>query len=297
MPPPVEGEPIDDVISPPQRSGPDGQTSFTWTREVAGVDTVDAEAVVDGRTLRASVLYAWTAVPDLEFRLEPAGTSGRVQTDYTVTATVLDGGEPAAGAEVSFRATKPDEPEVAPPPQRVDAEGHASLTYTREEVGPDVVRATVVLPDGRRGAASVSRLWLAGGDEPVIQPPPEPPTVRAEGGLVPGGLATIRGTGCPADAEVVLTIDGDPVATTRADGNGDHRTRVRLGDLAVGRHELIAECLPERARAPLDVVVPSSSVGTAGAATVTAMAVFGFFVLLGGQLVRPSGGQTPGGGS
>ncbi len=52
----------------------------------------------------------------------------------------------------------------------------------------------------------------------------------------------------------------------------------------------MADRLSPRARAPLDVV-PSSSVGTAGGATVTPMAVL---VLLSGRLVALASGQPTG---
>jgi hypothetical protein len=274
------------------RTEADGQASATYTRTIAGLETIDAEVVVDGRRGTDSIVHVWTLDADLEVELDPAGASTQVGDEFTATSTVRDAGEPAAGAEVVFRSTV-DGRQERTGTARVDADGRAVFTYTRDTAGPDQIQATVTLADGRTGQASVSHLWLDG-DEPVLPTSPQP-TLQAEGALVPGGTATVRGTGCPSGSPVVLSIDGTRMATTRADSSGNHRTRLQLTEVDVGRHTLRAECLPVAVSEPVDVVVPTASGGAPGPAAATAMAVFGFFVLLGGQVVRLSGGNPAAG--
>ncbi|MGY1640635.1 hypothetical protein ACI782_05805 [Geodermatophilus sp. SYSU D00703] len=262
-----------------------GLASFEILREVAGTDTVVAEAEVDGEPVSNSVVHLWTLVPGLEFTLAPAGTSGPPGTDATVTATVYDDDEPPAEAEVAFRATMDGEQELTETVP-VDEDGRATFTWTRDVAGPEQVEATVTLDDGPQGAASVARLWLDE-DGQALPPPPPPPDFDVDGGQVPGGPVVVNGTGCPPGAEVTADLDGERVATTRADANGDYRLRIGL-PAEVDRYELRTGCLPVQVVQHVDVVVPTASSRTAGAAATTSMAVFGFFVLLGGQLLRLS---------
>jgi hypothetical protein len=154
------------------------------------------------------------------------------------------------------------------------------------------VEATVVLSGGRQGTASVARLWTDG-DGAVVPDPPPPASFAVEGGQVPAGSVTVRGNGCPPDAEVVLTVNGARVGTTRADADGAYRAAVSTPP-EVGRHEVVARCGHVQVTQPVDVVVPTSASRTAPAEATTAMAVFGFFVLLGGQFLRFSDGYVAG---
>jgi hypothetical protein len=277
------------------RTGPDGQASVTFTRMVAGSDTVSVDVTADGDTGRAAIVHFWTAVPGLSLTLGPAGVSTVVRTDFTVSAELLVDGDPAPEVGLTFTASMERQPDV-PGSGRTDADGRAGFTYQRDTVGPDTVSVTVTLPDGRTGEASVAHLWKgpeAGG--PVI-PETVTPTVAVRGIPVPNGQVTVVGTGCPAGAQVGLLIDGQDVGSARARDDGSYRADVRLAGLAVGRHPLTASCPPVVAKGNIDVVVPTAATGTAAAGTTTAAAVMCFFVLLGGQLVKLSGGQ-PGPGS
>jgi hypothetical protein len=271
----------------------DGQASFPFTRPVAGTDTVEAEATVGDRSGRASVVHLWNLVPGLDFTLEPPGTSSLLDEDFTATATVLVDGEPLAGVDVAFAATQPGQDDRTGTAPTGD-DGRATFTYTRSSVGTDLVTASVVLSDGRRGDASMTHLWR--GEDVVAPPPPEPPTVEARGVIVPGGLASVIGTGCPPRSQVTISVNDEQVATTRAGRDGSYEAQVRLPGLTVGEYPLEGRCVPLTAENEIAVVAPASTSGTAGAEATTAVATFAFFVLLGGQLVRGAGGYSTGGG-
>jgi hypothetical protein len=281
----------DDVVQV-VRAGADGQASATYTRAIAGLETIEAEVLVGGQRATDSMVHLWNRDGKIEVVLDPAGASTPAGEEFTVSATVHESGEPATGAEVSFRSTRDGQLERAGT-ARVDDAGRAVFTYTRDTAGPDLIQATVTLADGRRGEASMSHLWLDEGG-PVI-PPSRPATLEVGGALVPGGTALVTGTGCPSGAVVELSFDGTPVTATRAGGSGTYRAELPLTAAEVGRHMLRAQCLPVVASAPVDVVVPTASGGAPGPAAATAMAVFGFFVLLGGQVVRLSGGDPAAG--
>jgi hypothetical protein len=272
----------------------DGQASFTFTRPVAGIDTVQVEASVGDRSGRASIVHQWDLVPGLKFTIEPPGTSSLLDEQFAATATVLLEDAPVADAEIVFVATQPDQGDRTGA-ARTGTDGRATFTYTRDTVGTDLVTATVVLADGRRGEASMTHLWRS--DDEVAPPPPEPPTVEARGVIVPAGLATVVGTGCPRLTQVLLFVNGDQVATTQAGRDGTYQTDVRLpAELTVGQYPLEARCDPVTADNEIAVVAPASTGGSAGAEAVTAVATFSFFVLLGGQLVKGAGGYSAGGG-
>jgi hypothetical protein len=281
----------DDVVQV-ARTDADGQASATYTREIAGQETIEAEVVVDGQRATATMRHEWVRAVGLDIRLDPAGASTRVGHEFTVTATVTDDGEPSTGAEVVFRSSVDGGPERTGT-TTVDATGRATFTYSRDAAGPDRVQATVTAADDRTAEASLSHLWLD--DRGPVLPQRPPATLAAEGALVPDGTAMVTGTGCASGALVELFLDDTPVATTRADSSGNHRTELPLTEVQVGRHLLRAECQPVAATAPMDVVVPTASGGAPGPAAATAMAVFGFFVLLGGQVVRLSGGNPAAG--
>ena len=96
----------------------------------------------------------------------------------------------------------------------------------------------------------------------------------------------MEGTRCPPGSTVTLTVGGVALGTVTADADGNFALPVRMPDLAVGRHQLVASCPPVRVEREVDIVHRTSSTGTGAASASTAVAVLSFFVLLGGQLVR-----------
>ncbi len=284
------------VVEQQGATGADGQTSATFTRAVAGTDTVLAEVRVGERSGRAAIVHFWQQVPGLTLEVGPAGASTEVGTDFTATVTVRLGDEPAPGLAVAVRTTMDGQPEQTGT-VTTGEDGRASWTYRRDTVGPDVVSATVTLPDGRVGENAVGHLWWAADPEAPVEPEPvDPAALDVQGTPVPDGLVTLRGSGCPAGAPVQLLIDGEVVATPTARRDGSYSAEVRLAGLGVGRYPLEAVCVPVRVPRTIDVVVPVAASGTAAAGAATAATVLSFFVLLGGQLIRLSSGQ-PGTGS
>ena len=297
----------DDLGGAPGKTDANGTFSFTYTRPVAGDDTVDVLVLASGQVARASTRHHWTLAPVLRLALEPGGTSGDVGTDFTATATVTVDGGPRGGADVVFVAGPPDRP-GRPRTITTDAAGRAAFTYRGTEAGTHTITAKVAVSGFPEGSASINRVWRAAGvvrspdrradvritprtgDTPA--PPPSPgsgapaPSPQPAPQPDPQGPAVVEGTRCPPGSTVTLTVGGVALGTVTADADGNFALPVRMPDLAVGRHQLVASCPPVRVEREVDIVHRTSSTGTGAASASTAVAVLSFFVLLGGQLVR-----------
>ena len=295
----------DDLGGPPVRADADGEATYAWTRTLAGDDAVSVVVIAGDLIGRAATTHRWTLVPTLRLALDPAGTTSPVGTDFTATATVTVDGRPVTGTDVALTAGRPDRPGT-PRTVRTDTAGRAALTYRSADAGTDTITATVTVPNVGQGSASITHLWRSAD---VVRPPvrrpdvtqprsprpsPSPqPTPPGSGQAAPPGPAVVEGTSCPPGSHVTLTAGGVALGTVTADADGNFAVPVRIPDLSVGRHTLVATCPPVRVERPLDVVHRSSSTGTGAASASTAAAVLSFFVLLGGQLVRwRSGGGS-----
>jgi len=252
---------------------------------------------------RASTRHHWTLAPVLRLALEPGGTAGEVGTDFTATATVTVDGGPRAGADVVFVAGPPDRP-GRPRTIKTDAAGRAAFTYRGTEAGTHTITAKVAVSGFPEGSASINRVWRAAGvvrqpdrradvritprtgDTPARTPSPGPGAPAPSPQPDPQGPAVVEGTRCPPGSTVTLTVGGVALGTVTADADGNFALPVRMPDLAVGRHQLVASCPPVRVEREVDIVHRTSSTGTGAASASTAVAVLSFFVLLGGQLVR-----------
>jgi hypothetical protein len=112
--------------------------------------------------------------------------------------------------------------------------------------------------------------------------------------IAPGEDLTISGTGCAPGQEVLIGIDGNNVAVTRADDQGNFAIGTPTpGDLPVGRHALVATCGDQSAESPLDVVLTSSvqGIGGAPAAIITVFGLFLFFLFQGRELFEHERGE------
>ena len=89
--------------------------------------------------------------------------------------------------------------------------------------------------------------------------------------ISPGGQVTATGLGCLPATTVTLMVDQSPIGTTRTDEQGGFQIPLTVSSLAVGPHEVTADC-GEVKTAALDVVLVSR-VG-AGAATTTLILIF-----------------------
>jgi hypothetical protein len=292
----------------PGRTTADGTFSYTYTRPVAGDDTVDVLVLAGSQVARASTRHHWTSAPALRLALEPGGTAGDVGTDFTATATVTVDGRPVTAVDVAFVAGPPNRP-GRPRTVRTDGAGRAAFTYRATEAGTHTITAKVTVSGFPEGSASINRVWRAAGivrpadpppdlqitrRSPTTTTPPAPgPTPTPTPTPQPGPQApeVVAGTRCPPDSTVTLTVGGVALGTVTADAEGNFAVPVRVPDLAPGRYQLVASCPPVRVERNFDVVRRTSSTGTSAASASTAAAVLSFFVLLGGQLVRLRSGS------
>lgn len=108
---------------------------------------------------------------------------------------------------------------------------------------------------------------------------------------VPGGDEVLKGKGCAPGSTVDFTLEGQHVGSAIAAPDGTFTSHIQVPLLAVGVHDVVAQCAAVTIRTPITIVL--STAAPAAAATVIA-AVIGFFVLLGLALVflRPQEGTT-----
>jgi uncharacterized protein (TIGR03382 family) len=90
----------------------------------------------------------------------------------------------------------------------------------------------------------------------------------------------VHGNGCPAGANVVLTIGGTSVGSAVADGTGVFSAPISVPDLPLGRVLVVADCGPTFST-PLDLAVATSVDSGTGV-----LGVFLFFLLLVVMLFR-----------
>jgi len=243
-----------------------------------------------------------------------------------VVGHVTVDGVDAPASTVTFRMSMPAQP-VLTFAAATNSAGRATVVYQRSATGADPVTASVVVPGADPATAGpVVVRWRSCEAEPVPpsdppgnppavppaipQPPPDgpPPTnpppanpppvtggnVPSERSLratdtspLPGSRNVAVGRGCLPQAPVALRLGTAAVGSARADAGGRFRIPFRVPSLPTGRHLLVAACGPVAVTTPIDLVVTSSTSGASGAAATTVGAVLMFFVLLGGQLVRP----------
>ena len=199
----------DDLGGPPVRTGADGTATYTWTRTLAGDDAVSVVVVAGDRIGRAATTHRWTLVPTLRLALDPAGTTSRVGTDFTATATVTVDGRPVTGTDVAFTAGRPDRPGT-PRTVRTDSAGRAPLTYRNADAGTDTITATVTVPNVGQGSASITHLWRAAD---VVRPPVRRPdlTIRPQ----PTAATLLEALPGPAGNPAGIGAAGSPGARGR----------------------------------------------------------------------------------
>lgn len=269
-------------------SGVNGIATFTYTRATEGTDTVTVRVSKDGRSTTTQVEHFWRTVPGLALALTPDGTSSQVGQQFTATLTVTVKGRPLVGGAVVFTANGNNQPNVTAARTSGSA-GTAIFTYTRAAPDLDSVNATVTLPDGRHGAVSVAHSWQDAGLTAL-----RPPTVRTNRpSTLPGGPVTVSGSQCPALSPVTFSVASTELGRATADASGRFTVTLHTPTLRAGHYLLTAACGGRSAAAGLDLVTQTSSTGTSGAAATTMATILTFFVLLGGQLLRPSSHPVP----
>jgi hypothetical protein len=138
-----------------------GLASFTYSRTSAGVDTISATAVQPDGTVEQSMAHIWQPPNGLWVVATPSGTSDNVNQQFHAFARVLDGVTPVAGAVVNFRVSMYGVPDLTGT-GNTDADGVATWTYSRAQVGMDVVTADVDV-SGRTGQGSLVHYWVPPG--------------------------------------------------------------------------------------------------------------------------------------
>ncbi len=91
-------------------------------------------------------------------------------------------------------------------------------------------------------AALVVGVAPAGAGELQEYPPPEDCVVQVDDDSpAPGDTVTVSGTGWPADAEVTVFVDGEPVGDTTADGEGAWTFEYEVPADAAGAQAITAD--------------------------------------------------------
>jgi hypothetical protein len=116
------------------------------------------------------------------FTLEPDTASNPINTQHTVTATVLHEGQPWSGHTVYFEVTSgPNDGYDGYVP--IDASGQASFTYTGDGgVGTDTIEASIVIGSVDLLFRQVEKVWTSG---------PEPTPVEVGGEIYPNNSVLI----------------------------------------------------------------------------------------------------------
>ncbi len=274
----------EDTLTHSTSTDADGLASFTFTRQTAGLEIVVAEVQAGDRSGQAAAAHLWKDAEDLRLTLGPAGIASAVGSSFELTATVLDGGQPARGATVTFTASQPGTIEVIGLAQSDDA-GRATFAYSRDRVGGEVVTATVVV-DARAGAASVFHLWRDG--DRVRAQDPEAQLLLSPTDTVPGGGVAATGAGCARFTDVVLEVGGVQAAVVIASVEGTYETPLEVpAELAVDRHVVEATCDTISTQASLDLVSTTSGTGSLDSGVATTSALLLFLTLVGARLLPP----------
>lgn len=125
-------------------TGADGVATVAITGEAIGQDAVEATYIDSNDDERVSnrANLRWQPLPSSEVTFEPEEVSRGVGDSHTVTATVVEDGEPAEGREVAFEVDGVHGDEVEPASIVTDTDGIATFTYTGTELGDDAIEVT-----------------------------------------------------------------------------------------------------------------------------------------------------------
>lgn len=100
----------------------------------------------------------------------------------------------------------------------------------------------------------------------------------------------MSGTGCDPGSTVVISLEGEPLATTTADATGAFSARGAVSSMPLGKYAVDVECGDSRAGTSVDLVSTAES-SVAAASAASAAAVLTFFVLLGSTVFRSTFGS------
>ncbi|MBN1195542.1 MAG: Ig-like domain-containing protein, partial [Methanomicrobiaceae archaeon] len=198
---------------------PTGNVTFTYTRTIAGTDTLVANMTDSGGVVRTSntVSVVWTTTPPTEtIVLIPGPASILAGTPYTAIARVINTttGNPVSGRSVQLSITNlgmgSPLPPLPPMTNTTDSSGNATFTYTRNAA--DIVYAAfdqldATMTDSSGVVRTSNTVWVVW----TTTPPPPPPGAESIE-LIPGPTVNLIGTNYTAIARVTNTTTGSPVS-------------------------------------------------------------------------------------
>lgn len=103
----------------------------------------------------------------------------------------------------------------------------------------------------------------------------------------PGGSGLVSGRGCPPNSRVGFRLEDEDLGDGAVGPDGEFEITLRIPQLPVGRHSLVATCGGGQAQVPIDVALAVNSTGTGSSALATLLV---FFLLL-GVLLRTATGS------
>ena len=164
-----------------------GIATMDYTRSQPGADRIVAYNPINRpapRLAAPDITHEWVPrpppppPPEVRVNLSPAGTSGRVGTQFTVSADVTTDGKPADDPTVVFTRRLPGAPDETLSVVG-SSSGRAAWTYTRNVPGTETISALAIVDDLRAEAAPITRVWE---DEPSPGAPSRPPASPASPG-------------------------------------------------------------------------------------------------------------------
>ena len=189
----------------------------------AGVTNHVKLAIADGsdRILDSWVFLRGKSFVSSNITLAPETDTNPTGTQHTVTATVVEGGQPASGKVVTFMVTAGPNAGLTGT-GTTDVNGQATFTYTGNIAGTDSIKATYISPQGPQDSNTVTKVWkFEGAATLTLAPPADTDPVSTQHCVT----ATARNTagGPAANVTIKFSVSGSTSASGTAvtDTNGE----------------------------------------------------------------------------
>jgi hypothetical protein len=142
------------------RTDAGGQLRFTYiSNGIAGNDLIEVSGLVGGTPVGAAARMSWFSGSNTALLFEPPLAIAPIFVPYRVRARVVSNGLPVSNAQVVFKVFGGGgnfRREVT-----TDANGQASLSYSRTQDEADIVRAEATV-EGERFSREVTVAWTSG---------------------------------------------------------------------------------------------------------------------------------------
>ena len=234
-----------DTITRTATTAPNGEATFDWTRDEAGVDTLTAAETNPVQPQQDTASHTWESPPP-----KPDTPSPQPPTTPPPTTPVPDTPTPFEDSESPTSAPPTSVPPTSPPPTSAPPTSPPPTSAPPTSPPPDLP-ATSKLVDG----PEVGR---------------------------PGGDIEVSGTGCRAGEALAVRLGDTELGTTRAAADGTFYLRAAVPDLPLGRYLINATCGRTIGDPNVDITEPQvnqspSAIAAIGATTAS---TFVFFVLI-----------------